>query len=184
MADTTADERDDGRLEQAGAGRWSLRFRRRLPHRPDKVWRAVTEPEHLAAWFPQTIEGERTAGARLRFEHREGEGPGFDGEMVAFDPPKVMELAWGTDHLRFELQPDGDGTVLTLTDTFDERGKAARDAAGWHACLDLLAFELNGQKPPFSSPERWKQVHGTYVERLGPEASTIGPPMDWEDANG
>jgi hypothetical protein len=144
----------------------------------------VTEPEHLAAWFPQTIEGERKAGAHLRFGPTDGEGPAFDGEMLAYDPPSLMELLWGTDTLRIELQPDGGGTVLTLIDTFDELGKAARDAAGWHACLDLLGYDLSGSKAPWSSPERWKQVHDAYVERLGPEASTIGPPEEWKEAHG
>ena len=55
---------DEGRLTQAG-DRWQLRFERRLAHPPEKVWRALTEPEHLAAWFPSEIHGDREAGATL-----------------------------------------------------------------------------------------------------------------------
>ena len=55
-----------------------------------------------------------------------------------------MEFTWGTDRLRIELRADGAGTLLTLTDTFDELGKAARDGAGWHECLDRLVSELDG----------------------------------------
>jgi uncharacterized protein YndB with AHSA1/START domain len=166
-----------GQLEQR-EGRWELRFVRRLAHPPEKVWRAITEPEHLAAWFPFDIEGERKAGAPLRFVFREGEGPPFEGEMIACDPPSVMELSWDQDErVRMELEPDGDaGTVLTFVNTFDELGKAARDGAGWHACLDLLEYDLEGEQPPFESGERWGEVHGSYVERFGPEAATIGPP--------
>lgn len=61
-------------------------------------------------------------------------------------------------------------------DTFDELGKASRDGAGWHACLDVLEHHLAGQTPPWSDEEHWRDVHAGYVERLGPEASTIGPP--------
>ena len=68
--------------------------------------------------------------------------------MLVFDPPSVMEFTWGTDLLRIELAADGAGTVLTLTDTFDDVGKAARDAAGWHECLDLLVSDLDGTPPP------------------------------------
>ena len=164
-----------GTLEQHG-GRWRLRFVRPLPHPPEQVWRALTEPAHLAAWFPADIEGERAAGARLRFVFRNGEGPAEEGEMVTFDPPSVLELRWGDELLRFELEPDGDGCVLTFEDTFDELGKAARDAAGWHTCLDVLAFHLAGEELPWEQMERWKQVHPGYVERLGPKASAIGPP--------
>ena len=176
MSDTDSGR---GTLERAG-DRWRLRFVRTLPHPPEKVWRALTEPSHLAAWFPADIEGERVAGGRLRFVFRNGEGPPGEGEMVRFDPPSVMELRWGDELLRFELEPAGDdtapGCVLTLLDTFEELGKAARDAAGWHTCLDLLALHLAGAEPGWDQMERWGQVHPGYVDRLGPEASTIGPP--------
>jgi uncharacterized protein YndB with AHSA1/START domain len=167
---------DLGMLAQDG-DRWTLTFTRKLAHPPEKVWRAITEPEHLAVWFPQHIVGERRAGAPLRFVSSVPEGT-FDGAMVQFDPPSVMELRWGTDSLRVELKPDGAGTVLTLTDTFSELGKAARDAAGWHECLDRLVSDLDSSKPP-DWGERWRHVHPRYVERLGAEAATIGPPAGY-----
>jgi hypothetical protein len=61
-----------------------------------------------------------------------------------------------------------------LINRFDEIGKAARDAAGWHACLDALEAHLDGE--PLDSMERWQAVHPGYVERFGPEAATLGPP--------
>lgn len=161
-----------GHLDQSG-DRWQLRFTRRLPHPPQKVWRALTEPEHLRAWFPQEVEGRWEVGARLRFVDGDF---AFHGELLTFEPPTLLEYQWGEDLLRFELQPDGDGTVLTLVDTFDDRGKAARDAAGWHACLDVLECALAGQEPGFDPGARWGEVHPRYVEELGPEAATIGPP--------
>jgi len=173
-----------GQLEQTG-GRWQLRFTRRLPHPPERVWQALTDPEHLAAWFPTTIEGERTAGASLRFAHRDGAAPPVEGRMLACTPPSVLEFAWGDDEtLRFEVRPDGEGSVLTLVNTFDEVGKAARDGAGWHACLDVLTHHLDGVTPPWRPDERWGQVHRDYVARFGPEASTIGPPTGRPAARG
>ncbi len=136
------DDAELGTLTRQG-DRWMLSFTRRLAHPREKVWRAVTEPEHLAAWYPQEIVGERRAGAPLR---------------------------------RIELQADGAGTVLTLTDTFDELGKAARDGAGWHECLDRLVAELDGT-PQRPMGELWVEVHPRYVTHLGPDAATIGPPL-------
>ena len=133
-----------GELEQTHDGRWRLRFERTLAHSPEKVWRALTAPEHLAHWFPTTIDGERASGARLRFVFPKGQAPAFEGEMLAFAPPTLMELRWGADILRLEVRPSADGTVLTLLDTLDEVGKAARDGAGWHVCLDGLALHLDG----------------------------------------
>jgi uncharacterized protein YndB with AHSA1/START domain len=164
-----------GELDTLGTGRWRLRFTRELAHPPERVWQAITRPEHLTAWFPQRVEGDLlTPGAPLRFEHSH-DTPGFGGQVLAVEPPTLLEFTWGPDTLRLEITPAPRGCTLTLTDTIGELGKAARDAAGWHACLDLLAAALDGTPPP-PSGEIWQAVHGDYVAAFGPEAATIGPP--------
>jgi len=167
----------EGRLEQAG-DRWQLHFTRRLPHPPEKVWRALTEPEHLKEWFPNDIEGERKEGATVRHVFRNDEAPDMEGEIRVFEPPAVLELTWGEDTLRFELRAtdDGSGTVLDFVDVLEDVGKAARDGAGWHVCLDGLEEHLRGEPSHWNDMERWKPVHEKYIEEFPPEASTIGVP--------
>jgi uncharacterized protein YndB with AHSA1/START domain len=175
---TGTDGRDDsgfGTLERCDS-EVTLRFTRLLAHPPAKVWRALTEPQHLEAWLPTTVEGDLVPGAPLRFGFREGQLPDFDGTMLAFDPPRLLELLWGDERLRFELTPDGAGTRLSFTASFAELGRAARDAAGWHVCLDLLGCDLGGQAAPWTPDDRWRTVHRAYVASFGPEAATIGPP--------
>lgn len=172
-----------GELGREGE-RHVLRFARRFAHPREKVWRALTEPEHMAAWFPDEMQGERVAGASLRFVDRSVAAVAFDGEMLVFDPPSVMEMRWGEDVLRFELHEDGEGTRLVFTDTLAELGKAARDGAGWHVCLAALAREIDGAREPASQNDEWRAVHDAYVERLGPDASTIGVPPEFEQAGG
>ena len=157
-----------------------LRYRRSLRQPPETVWRALTEDSHLAGWFPTTVEGDRSPGAPLRFSFRENEAPPFEGEMIVVDPPSVLELRWGDDVLRFELEPEGPGCVLTLTVTFPEYGKAARDAAGWHVCLAQLAYVADDEALPFTPTDRWRVVHREYVASLGPEASALGPPEQFQ----
>src|SRR4051794_35981912 len=134
----------DGELLEVD-GRYELRFTRRLSHPVSKVWQAITTPSGLAAWFPFDVVGEREAGAALRFEFRKGEGPPFTGSMVEFSPESVMEVRWeGDETLRLELSGFEGGCALTLINRFDELGKAARDGAGWHTCLDALEASLAG----------------------------------------
>ena len=153
--------RDLGTLDVIGDGTYRLVFTRTLAHPIEKVWRAVSEPEHQTHWFPD--------GA-------------FDGEVLVSEPPRVLELAWFTDRVRIELaaSPDGTGTVFTLTDTFSEVGKAARDGAGWHDCVDELEHHLDGTAADASMGTRWKALNAAYVDALGPEAATIGVPDDFE----
>jgi uncharacterized protein YndB with AHSA1/START domain len=166
------DDADFGTLTRDG-DRYRLTYVRHFAHPIEKVWRAISEPQHLAVWFPDEIVGERRAGAALRFVTSSGDG--FDGQMLAFEPPSLIELMWGTDHLRIELHPEGDGTRFVLVDTFGELGKAARDGAGWHECVARLACALDGETPGQWDDE-WRAVHTLYVERFGPAAATIGPP--------
>ena len=168
-----------GQLQRAD-GHLHLRFVRRLGHPPAKVWQALAQAEHLAAWFPTTIDGARVTGAALQFTFRHSEGPAFEGKLLRYEPPSLLEFRWGDETLRFELEPDAEGTRLIFVTTFDVLGKAARDAAGWHSCLDLLSCHLNNQSPPWTTAARWQHVHPGYVDRLGPEASTIGPPQPLE----
>jgi uncharacterized protein YndB with AHSA1/START domain len=165
-----------GDLEQLRDGRWRLRFTRTFAHPPEKVWRAITEDEHLAHWFPTTIEGERSAGAPLTFSFPDGQFPSFTGEMLAYEPESAIEFRWGPDVIRMEVAPAGEGTRLTLLDTLDEQGKAARDGTGWHTCLDGLQAHLDGDPSAREQLGRWKELNTRYVERFGPEAATIGPP--------
>ena len=166
-----------GTVQQLDDGRWQLRFTRTLAHPQAKVWRTIAEPEQLARWFPTTIEGDRAAGARLRFSFPGAEAEPMDGEMLAFEPESLIELRWGPDVIRIELRPVAEGTELTLLDTLEERGKAARDGAGWHVCLDALGAALDSDTDSRARMAAWREVQPHYVEAFGPEAATIGPPQ-------
>jgi hypothetical protein len=100
----------------------------------------------------------------------------MEGEMLAYEPESVMELGWGPDVLRMELSHVNEGTELTLLHTFAERGKAARDGAGWHVCLDALTAALDGDTASRERMAAWGEVHPHYVESFGPEAASVGPP--------
>jgi len=100
----------------------------------------------------------------------------MDGRMLEFKPESAMELEWGPDVIRIELRSVAEGTELTLLCTLEERGKAARDAAGWHVCLAALEADLAGAENSREEMAAWGEVHPHYVETFGPEAATIGPP--------
>jgi uncharacterized protein YndB with AHSA1/START domain len=167
-------------------GRPALRFERTLPHPPERVWKALTDSDEMFAWHPTPATFEPRAGGRVDW-HPDGHIKNFeDGEVTAWDPPRLLAYTWGkdvsdrADHLRWELRPDGDGCVLTLVHTFDDRLKAARDGAGWHVCLDALAAELDGNpEPPGGDPDvpgPWTTLNVDYQERFGISAAEATPP--------
>jgi uncharacterized protein YndB with AHSA1/START domain len=135
-------------------GRLGVRYERHLAHPPEKVWRALTESEHLAHWMPADIVGERRAGASIELpfwpshvERYDIETPTLPGEILVWDPPNVFSWTWDVDVLRWELAPTEGGTLLTFTTWFGD-GEAATAwgaAAGYHVCLDQLADVLDGR---------------------------------------
>ncbi len=174
MTDPTTATQRLGALEETGEG-WRLRYVRHLDRPPATAWRAFTEPDLVARWFPTTIEGELSAGSPLRYVITAYRMEPMEGAVLEIDPPHLLVLTWGPDLLRFELAEAGGGTDLTMTVLIGERGRAARDGAGWHECLDNLAM-LSADDPGAVPHDTWGSVHPTYVERFGPEAATIGPP--------
>jgi hypothetical protein len=92
------------------------------------------------------VAGELRPGASLRFDFREHAMPHMEGSVTEFDPPHRFAYWWGEDLLGFALESvDGGGaTLLRFTVQLGTEDKAARDAAGWHVCLDRLAAQLAG----------------------------------------
>jgi uncharacterized protein YndB with AHSA1/START domain len=155
-------------------GRPTVRVERAYPHPIDKVWRAVTAPDHLGAWFPSPVEVDLRPGGAMRFAAFEGD-PGATGTVEAVDAPRLLRFTWGADRLTFELAPDGDGTRFALVHSFDDRYGAASFAAGWDLCLAGLRSVLAGE--PVPPPDRGIARHEELVREFGldrPEVSESG----------
>ena len=160
--------------------RFALRLERRLAHSPEKVWRVLTERELLKQWFPCDVEGEWEVGAELRFAflHDEGEGLSEEdrlGEVLAVEPPRLLEFRWGTHLIRCELVPEEDGCTLHFSHTFDDPSWGARNAAGWELCLDSLDLLLQGGAIAKFAWDAWRPRFARYVKKYEPE---FGPQLD------
>lgn len=151
----------DGSLVEID-GRPALRFTRRLNHPVERVWRAVTEYDELAAWFVAPME---FTGAGQTFEAMEQ-----PGEVLRFEPPRALEWDWGEERFSFELDPDGDGTLLTFIHVFADRDRAANYASGWHFHFDRLRAHLEGEPVPEADPDRLTELNDRYADELGVDA--------------
>ena len=76
-----------------------LTVRRTLPAPVDRVWRALTEPKALAAWFwpdrfETTVDVDLRAGGRYRIH---GKPMAVSGEYVEVDPMTRLVFTWRWD---------------------------------------------------------------------------------------
>jgi uncharacterized protein YndB with AHSA1/START domain len=176
----------------------TLRFERHYRHPIERVWRAVTDPAEVGRWFPSEVVGDRQVGAELVFrddaqraadreagEPTRADGPVISGRVIAHDPPNVWSFSWGGEVLRFELTPEGEGTRLVFTQLLSHQSVAARNGAGWHACLAELDGLLGAGAPGGPKGDGdWMPVYEDYIERVGPQlgAPSGGGAVTWERA--
>src|ERR1700712_2488930 len=118
---------------------------RDLAHPPERVWEAITEPEHLREWAP--FDSDRNLGTVGSAKLTTVGAPQpmvSEARVKHAEPPKLLEFNWGDKDVRWELEPLGGGTRLTLWHNIN-RGFIAMGAAGWHLCFDVLERLLAGR---------------------------------------
>lgn len=155
----------------------SVRLERHLADSPAVVWRALTEADGLAGWFPCRIIVEGGAwkvGARLEFPFPPDViDMTLEGEVLVVEEPHALAYTWGGDTLRFELHDHDGGTRLVLVNELP-RPNAARNAAGWDDCLD----RLTGRNP---SSDAWRDHFERYSREFAPELGPQdGPPEGYK----
>lgn len=117
---------------------WTLVVKRELRHPPAMVWEALTDPAQLVEWAP--FDADRNLGVTGPAKLSTVGAPTpqvSETTIKRADPPRVLELTWGGGDLRWELEPSGSGTRLTLWHQIN-RGYIAWGAAGWQICFDVL----------------------------------------------
>jgi uncharacterized protein YndB with AHSA1/START domain len=131
----------------------AISFEFDLPHAPEKVWRALTDPELLAEWLlPVTgLTIERGATFTLHAPPK----PGWDGTVncrfLAIEANRKLSYSW--------LVGDFIDTVVTFTLT--------PTASGTHLLLVQSGFRAD-QKQNFGGARYgWRMMGGKLVDLLG-----------------
>src|SRR5215472_9194713 len=127
--------------------KWTLILVRELRHSPEKVWEALTEPAHLREWAPFDADGSLgTAGNAVKLTTVGAATPFVtETKVTRADVPRALEYKWGGNDMRWELEPVGTGTRLTLWTSINRRF-IAMGAAGWNICFNELDQLHDGQQ--------------------------------------
>jgi uncharacterized protein YndB with AHSA1/START domain len=156
--------------------KWTLILVRQMRHSPEKVWQALTDPAQVREWAPFVTDGSLdTAGSTVKLTWLGAPGP-LDTKVARADAPKLLEYG----DIRWELEPLGAGTRLTLWHNIDRRF-ISMGAAGWHICFDVLDRLLNGTPigrlagPDAIKFEGWQRLNTEYAEQFGVEAPAWPP---------
>ena len=130
----------------------SIAFEFDLPHAPEKVWRALTEPELLAEWLLPIVDLKLEPGAAFTLQAQPQ--PGWDGAVkcrfLEIEANRKLSYAWVVGDIdtvvTFTLTPTSSGTRLSLVQSGfqpHQRQNIAGARYGWQMMgeklVDLLA---------------------------------------------
>lgn len=169
-----------GAQVQKDGEKWTLVLVRDLRHAPGLVWEALTDPAQLCEWAP--FDADRnlgTEGVSVRLTWT-GTNNISEARVTRAEAPRVLEF----HDIRWELEPLGSGTRLTLWHSIDRR-YIAWGAAGWHICFDVLDRLLAGAPmgrlagADAAMFGGWQRLRAEYATQFGIES-----PRNSSAANG
>jgi len=122
-----------------------------IPHPIEAVWGALTDAASISGWLMTTAGFRPEVGAAFRMKTRNLSADGWvRAEVLELDPPRRMVWSWSIadgfapTSVTFELEPEGDGTRLTLMHTGEiDSDIGARLVDGWPGRVELLRRSLD-----------------------------------------
>jgi uncharacterized protein YndB with AHSA1/START domain len=154
--------------------KWTLVVVRELRHPPEKVWAALTDPAQLREWAP--FDADRSLGAVGTVKLTTVGAPTpqvSETRVTRAEAPTLLEYKWGDNDMRWQLEPLGKGTRLTLWHNIDRR-YISMGAAGWHICIDVLDHLIAGDPlgrivGAEAMKFEWPRLNGEYAKQFGLE---------------
>ena len=117
----------------------TIAFEFDLPHAPEKVWRALTQPELLSEWLLPTAGSAFEPGAKFMF--KAPPKPGWDGTVncrfLEIEKHRKLSYSWVVGDfldtvVTFTLTPTDTGTRLLLVQSgFTQKQNAGGARYGW-----------------------------------------------------
>ena len=125
----------------------SVVVEREIPHPPEKIWRALTQPELIADWL---MKNDFKPVVDHRFNFRADWGA-VDCQVLAVEPNKTLSYTWGAFGLgsivTWTLTPTSTGTQLRMEQSgFRPDQKQAYHGArhGWQKFFAELERVVGG----------------------------------------
>ncbi len=143
-----------------------------------EVWDAIISADSLAQWLaPGELQAAPDGAVRLDFVDS---GIVIDSMISQFIPEQRMEYSWSRPGeplrpVRWDLEPIGPLTRLTLTLGIPKDEDVARSTAGWAAHLEMLTAYLAGaaMKFPFPTFQAARAAYGLQLAAAAEAAEAV-----------
>jgi uncharacterized protein YndB with AHSA1/START domain len=127
----------------AAAETRSVVIERDIPHKPEKLWRALTQPHLIQEWL---MKNDFTAVVGHKFNLRGDWGGVLDCEVLEVEPNRKLAYTWNHAHAdaAYNLQSV---VTFTLTPT----------AAGTHLRMEQVGFRPEQKQASGGAKLGWQQ---------------------------
>jgi len=133
----------------------------RIAAPPEVVFPYFTDPARMVEWMGVAALLDPRPGGQLRVEVNGRDVVG--GEYLELEPPRRLVFSWGFEgteravaagstRVEVTLDPDGEGTLLTLRHHDLPGGARQAHEDGWTHYLTRLAHAAAGERP---EPDPW-----------------------------
>lgn len=126
----------------------SVIVEREIPHPPEKLWRALTQPHLIEEWL---MKNDFKPQVGHRFNLRGEWGGVLDCEVLTIEPQRTLSYTWNFSHedaafdlrsvVTFTLTPTGRGTHLRMEQVGfrpDQKQAFGGAHAGWKQFFEKL----------------------------------------------
>ena len=123
----------------------SVVVEREMPHPPEKVWRALTQPHLMEEWL---MKNDFAPTVGHRFNLRGSWGGVLDCEVLDIEPLRSLSYSWDFDNedpnfalksvVTFTLTPTANGTHLRVEQAGFRPGQKQALGGALHGWTDML----------------------------------------------
>ncbi len=131
----------DAAMKKPETGTRSVIVEREIPHPPEKIWRALTQPHLLQEWLMKN-DFKPVEGHRFNLSANWG---GVDCEVLSVELNKALSYSWETKGLEsvvtWTLTRTGSGTILRMEQVgfrADQQPYYRGAVAGWQRFFETL----------------------------------------------
>ena len=137
----------------------SVVVERDIPHPPEKIWRALTQPHLIEEWL---MKNDFKPVVGHHFQLRGEWGGVLDCEVLTIEPHKTLSYTWNHPHAdpAFSLQSV---VTFTLTPT----------PAGTHLRMEQVGFRPEHKQAYAGAKAGWDH----FLTKLGQVAARAGDPV-------
>ena len=132
----------------------SVVVEREIPHPPEKIWRALTQPHLIEEWLMNN-DFKPVVGYKFNFRADYLPNGRLDCEVLAIEPNKTLSYTWGStsDNAAFNLKSV---VTFTLTPT----------PTGTHLRMEQSGFRPDQKQAYGGAKYGWQQFFGKLEQVL------------------